>query len=258
MDEPGGVDPNKNKLPHHIKKIQKVDRIPKNELPAENNTVVVGLIGTSITLHCNVGLNNGTVLWVKHNTVENNTFTTVLTANNDTLVNDKRFLASNYNDSRLWKLHIRYTRPSDVGLYECQRCTPPTSSIYVRLDLFEQRAQILGPKLREVDKGFPIRLSCILNSTGQYRINRKPTYIFWYHDNRMINYDLKDGAVVREGRLGTELIFQRALPEHAGNYSCVPSNARQASVRVKVHYKVTRNVIECLCIQRKTNNCIKK
>lgn len=53
----------------------------------------------------------------------------------------------------------------------------------------------------------------------------------------MINYDLKDGAVVREGRLGTELIFQRALPEHAGNYSCVPSNARQASVMVVVHYK---------------------
>ncbi|ENN74615.1 hypothetical protein YQE_08736, partial [Dendroctonus ponderosae] len=54
----------------------------------------------------------------------------------------------------------------------------------------------------------------------------------------MINYDLKDGAVVREGRLGTELIFQRALPSHAGNYSCVPSNARQASVQVFVHYKV--------------------
>lgn len=64
----------------------------------------------------------------------------------------------------------------------------------------------------------------------------------------MINYDLKDGAGVREGHLATELIFQRALPEHAGNYSCVPSNARQASVEVIVRYSGKIIKFKFLCI----------
>ncbi|XP_066253635.1 zwei Ig domain protein zig-8-like [Euwallacea similis] len=238
-DEPDGADPNKNKPAHHIKKIPKVTRVPKHQVPKENNTVVVGMVGTKVVLNCNVGLSNVTVLWVKHNKIENTTSYTVLTQNNNTLVDDKRFLAMNENSTMVWCLHIRYAKPSDAGMYECQVCNRPTSSIYVRLELFEVHAVILGPSRREVDKGFPIRLSCVLNSTSHHRIKKRPTYMFWYHDNRMINYDLKDGAVVREGRLGTELIFQRARPEHTGNYSCVPSNARQASVQVTVRY--TRN-----------------
>lgn len=77
--------------------------------------------------------------------------------------------------------------------------------------------------------GAPLRLTCILNDSIE-----PPTYMFWYKDDRVINYDLSDGATVREGRLGTELIFPRAEPAHNGNYSCVPSNAVQADIVVTV------------------------
>lgn len=53
----------------------------------------------------------------------------------------------------------------------------------------------------------------------------------------MINYDLEDNASVRNGRQGSELIFPKTEARHQGNYSCVPSNARQASIFVDVHGK---------------------
>ncbi|XP_076259797.1 uncharacterized protein LOC143196094 isoform X2 [Rhynchophorus ferrugineus] len=236
-EEPGGFDPRKNRPATHLRKGQKAQRVQKQKLPKENNTVVVGMIGTTVIMKCDVGLNDYLfqVIWARHAKSVNETDAEILTVNTTTLVDDKRFLVTHDSEQKIWHLHIRYTKHKDKGIYECQVCNHPTFSIYVKLDLFEARAVILGPSVREVDRGFPIRLSCILNSTEHYRM-KTPTYMFWYHDSRMINYDLKDGAVVREGRLGTELIFQRALPTHTGNYSCVPSNARQASVQVIVHY----------------------
>ncbi|KAJ8951209.1 hypothetical protein NQ318_010236 [Aromia moschata] len=92
----------------------------------------------------------------------------------------------------------------------------------------EAEAVIIGGPRKEVEKpGSPLRLSCFLNNSIE-----APDYIFWYHEDRMINYDLGDGATVRDGRQGSELIFPIAQRKHAGNYSCVPSNARQASVEV--------------------------
>lgn len=77
------------------------------------------------------------------------------------------------------------------------------------------------------DKVLPLRLSCVLKNSIE-----PPDYIFWYHEDRVINYDLRDGAHVTEGDNGSELIFSKANRSHTGNYSCVPSNARQASVIV--------------------------
>lgn len=50
----------------------------------------------------------------------------------------------------------------------------------------------------------------------------------------MINYVLTGGSAVRHGRKGSELIIPRAQPSDAGDYMCVPSNARQANVYVNV------------------------
>lgn len=101
-------------------------------------------------------------------------------------------------------------------------------------NISEARAEIIGNAVREVDKvGSPLRLSCELKDSIE-----APKYIYWYHGDRIINYDLYDGASVREGRQGSELIFPRAQEDHAGNYSCVPSNARPASVMVNINGKV--------------------
>lgn len=93
----------------------------------------------------------------------------------------------------------------------------------------EAHADIIGGPDKIVKSGSPLRLSCVLR-----RSTEQPEYIFWYHGTRMINYDLGGGAAVRHGRQGSELIIPKAEVQNAGNYSCVPSNARPASVTVHV------------------------
>lgn len=217
-------------------------RVPKPEKQppnVENNTVIPAIMGTNVVLQCYFPKYDGTIIWVKHldgNSSSNNV--TLLSANSTTLVDDKRFLVTQDSNNEVWDLHIRYTQASDQGLYECQVCGDSTQSIYVNLLLYEVNAVILGNKIQEVNWGFPIRLSCILNSTNRNYRPKQPTYMFWYLGDRMINYDIEDGAVVREGKIGTELIIYRAMSRHTGNYSCVPSNANQASVLVTVSRSV--------------------
>jgi len=86
-------------------------------------------------------------------------------------------------------------------------------------------------------------------------------YIFWYHDNRMINYDIDRGInvstepgecwlppvfspfspVLTLYRLlsvadfqSSELTIQRTRREHSGNFTCVASNTQPASVLVHI------------------------
>lgn len=93
----------------------------------------------------------------------------------------------------------------------------------------EAWAEIIDGPIKRInsEKVLPLRLSCVLKNSIE-----APEYIFWYHEDRVINYDLGDNAHVREGDKGSELIFSKANRSHTGNYSCVPSNARQASVIV--------------------------
>lgn len=98
--------------------------------------------------------------------------------------------------------------------------------------LSEAYAEILlppGHKSISVKMGSPLRMSCLLHN-----LLEQPSYIFWYHGDRMINYVLTGGASVRHGRKGSELKIPRAQPSDAGDYMCVPSNARQANVYVNV------------------------
>ncbi|KAF5305384.1 hypothetical protein FQA39_LY09213 [Lamprigera yunnana] len=145
-------------------------------------------------------------------------------------------------ESTEWILHIRYSQITDSGLYECQVTTHPAASLFVELQLVEAHADIVGGSEKIVKSGSSLRLSCVLR-----RSTEPPDYIFWYHADRMINYDLKGGAAVRHGRQGSELIIPRAEMKHAGNYSCVPSNARSANVTV--------HVLQNLIVSNVVNHC---
>ena len=83
-----------------------------------------------------------------------------------------------------------------------------------------------------------------------------PQYIFWYHNSRMINYDVERGvkvdirAVEDTGKQGEEeegvrrpeewvrtrtvsrLELPAARKEDEGNYTCLPSNSEPATVHV--------------------------
>ena len=124
----------------------------------------------------------------------------------------------------------------------------------------EARAEIVGPTLKYLTPGSTLKLICkVLQST------EATAYIFWYHDNRMINYDLDRGINVSSeaGKLKhfrindflielgkqlvlnfnllvltdfhySELTILHTTKNHSGNYTCVPSNAAPASVVVHI------------------------
>lgn len=55
----------------------------------------------------------------------------------------------------------------------------------------EARAEIVGTTVRYLTPGSTLKLICrVLQST------EKTAYIFWYHNNRMINYDVDRGINV--------------------------------------------------------------
>ncbi|CAH0552215.1 unnamed protein product [Brassicogethes aeneus] len=214
---------------------------PHNEVTNKKVAVVQAQTGTVAVLHCKIKHNNVTVLWLKK---QGNDSFTLLTVNASTHSWDKRFYASNEKDNKDWTLHIMYPKESDQGLYECQIFTEPKTRVFVKLELIEARAEIFGGSPKIVKAGSPLRLSCVLR-----RSIDPPMYIFWYHEDRMINYDLMGGAAVRHGRQGSELVIPRAEPEHAGNYSCVPSNARQVSVLVDVKHGHSKKVCQHIFIK---------
>lgn len=52
--------------------------------------------------------------------------------------------------------------------------------------------------------------------------------------NKNFCYLPPDGVSVHNGRQTSELVIGKAEPRHAGNYTCVPANAKAASVTVHV------------------------
>jgi hypothetical protein len=93
----------------------------------------------------------------------------------------------------------------------------------------EARAEIPGGPDKFVKSGSSLQLTCLLKKSTE-----PPVYVFWYHDIRMINYDLGRGVRVRHGRYFSELVVEHAQKHDSGNYSCVPSNAHPASISVHI------------------------
>lgn len=67
------------------------------------------------------------------------------------------------------------------------------SSLFLvdRSTFTEARAEIVGPPIRYLTPGSTLKLMCrIVQNT------EASAFIFWYHDNRMINYDVDRGINV--------------------------------------------------------------
>ncbi|XP_033610161.1 lachesin, partial [Cryptotermes secundus] len=94
-------------------------------------------------------------------------------------------------------------------------------------------ATILGGPDLHVDKGSTINLTCTIKYSPE-----PPAYIFWYHHDEVISYDSSRGGVsviTEKGDVTTSyLLIQHAEVTDSGKYSCSPSNADVASVKVHV------------------------
>lgn len=147
---------------------------------------------------------------------------------------DERFKVLYSEGSFNWILQIKYTQDRDAGVYECQVSTSTgTISRRVRLNVIYPEAYIQGGQEYHVDDGSPVSLTCIIDSPST-----QPQYIFWYHNDRMVNYDTERGVKVvtssQDGRTESKLTFSNAGETDRGNYTCSPSNTAPATVQLFV------------------------
>ncbi|XP_058450060.1 uncharacterized protein LOC131429747 [Malaya genurostris] len=192
----------------------------------ENLTAISSQVGSIAVLPCVVrNIGEGVVSWIRRKDYH------LLTIGVTTYSSDERFNIIRSEDSEEWPLQIKYVQLRDAGLYECQVSTHPPTSIFIQLDVVEAKAEIFGPSEKYLKPGSTLRLTCRVVQS-----NEQPLYIFWYHNNRMINYDVHRGVNVSteaDNRF-SELVITHTNTLNSGNYSCVSNNAVAASTLVHI------------------------
>lgn len=197
----------------------------------DNNTVtnITVQLGGTAYLHCRVrNLGERTISWVRRRDWH------ILTSGMFTYTNDERFQVLHGEGSDDWTLQIKYVQKRDNGTYECQVSTGTgIMSHFVNLHIVVPEAFILGSGEHHVDVGSVISLVCMIDKSPQ-----PPQYVFWYHNERMINYDTARGGVTVETEPGAKtqsrLTIREAHDSDSGNYTCSASNTEPASIFVFV------------------------
>ncbi|KAF5294436.1 hypothetical protein FQA39_LY13421 [Lamprigera yunnana] len=189
----------------------------------ENSSVVYAQIGGTAALPCVVRkFNNGVVSWLKKQEPP-----ALLTVGLTTYSADDRFFVEHVRHLQNWGLLIKHVQLSDEGHYECQVSTHPPTSIFIKLKVTEAVAEVLGAPDLHLRAGSVLRLVCTLRDSTE-----TPSYVFWYHEHNMINYET--GVKVFPDRSSSVLELQETDQRHSGNYTCSPSNAVPASINVHV------------------------
>lgn len=196
---------------------------------SENNTALVAHRGSTTTLRCQVFKDSqyGVITWAR--LAEGNRPYTVLTIGDTTYINDDRYSIEKPIRHDNWNLRLRNVDLDDGGMYECQATTHPPQSIFVRLRVVAAYAEIVGTKDKVFNSGSRLQLICVLKLATS-----KPDYIFWYHNNRMINFDTDRGVSVHEEESGSTLTMTDVSVADSGNYSCQPRDMRSAAVAVTI------------------------
>ncbi|KAJ8925582.1 hypothetical protein NQ315_009422 [Exocentrus adspersus] len=207
---------------------------PPVHFATENNTIVTSQTGSTALVPCVINnIGDGMVSWIRRKDYH------LLTVGLTTYSSDDRFQAIHLQHSEDWTLQIKFVQQRDAGLYECQVSSHPPTSIFIQLNVVEAKAEIQGPSEKYLKPGSGLRLQCtVLQSTELtgYLPFQAPAYVFWYHNNRMINYDVDRGINVTTelSEKTSTLTITNAATRHSGNYSCVPSNAQPASTYVHI------------------------
>ncbi|KAH8040216.1 hypothetical protein HPB51_009764 [Rhipicephalus microplus] len=146
----------------------------------------------------------------------------ILTVGTYTYTSDQRFHSIHLEGSEDWTLEIRYTQKWDAGVYECQVSTEPKMSLNISLSVVVAKARIPEGSNLYIQSGNTINLTCVVTDT-----RTPPVYVFWYHDDRMINYD----SSRREGiRVVTERWSRHHRLQAAGEKPAAMQHGRQGNL----------------------------
>lgn len=196
----------------------------------DNSTLtnVTAQLGTTVYLRCVVRhLGERTVSWIRRRDFH------ILTVGFHAYSSDQRFQIIHMDKTDDWTLQIKYAQKRDEGLYECQVSSDPPVSQFVTLNVVVGKAEIIGAPDFHANSGTTLIIMCLISQSP-----KPPDYVFWYHNDRMINYDSERGgiSVVTENGETTvsTLTIRHALPADSGNYTCDPSTAEPTSITVHV------------------------
>ncbi|XP_063873629.1 zwei Ig domain protein zig-8-like isoform X2 [Scylla paramamosain] len=197
----------------------------------ENVTVTnqTAQLGTNAFLHCHVrNMADKQVSWIRRRDYH------ILTSGLHTYSRDERFSVVRAEDADDWALQIRFLQKRDEGAYECQVSTKTGRYGYlVNLKVVVPRAAITGPADRHVQSGSTISLVCTIQGGLT-----PPQFIFWFHNNKMINYDQSRGGITvtmdQTDLTTSRLTIKEAGLKDSGNYSCSANNIIPSYVNVFV------------------------
>jgi hypothetical protein len=127
----------------------------------------------------------------------------------------------------------------DIAVSRLQVTSHPVQRNFARLKITEAYSIIPGAPDLHVKQGSSLRLECQLMAATE-----KPLYVFWYRQDRMINYE-EPGVDVKLTLNGSILTVNKTKLTHDGNYTCTPSNAKPASIMVHVIEGEKRVVTLC-------------
>lgn len=180
----------------------------------------------------------------------------IVASGRKTYSNDGRYRVLHIDGTNEWSFQIKYASLEDQGLYECQVSTGTgIVTHHYNVSVSIPSTSIFGGSEYHVDKGSAIQLTCIIHNVSQ-----EPQFVFWYHNERMINYDADDkeriqvltqsssSATALASAAASELSSESVGTDHvlshltihnvtdadSGNYSCVPSNAEPTNTMVYV------------------------
>ncbi|XP_045128172.1 zwei Ig domain protein zig-8-like [Portunus trituberculatus] len=188
---------------------------------------VYAYAGTTAFIPCVVNnLGQRSVSWVRHHDIH------VLTVGRFTFTNDDRFEVHHDDGSNEWLLRLRSPSANDTGIYECQINTKPTITQLIRLEVLEPRAVITAGQELYLDRGSTLRLTCqVLDAPSS------SDFLLWYHEQKVANYEVDKVEVsvrVDNDTTVSSLTLRDAQVHNSGQYTCSPSNAKPASIRVHV------------------------
>ncbi|XP_054279125.1 uncharacterized protein LOC128997510 [Macrosteles quadrilineatus] len=219
-------------LPEDYERLEFQSSPAPYEVPVFDTSLTTNLsvqLGGTATFYCRVrNTREDRVSWVRRRDWH------ILSSGTMTYTNDERFQVVHVDSTDDWDLQIKYVQRRDNGTYECQVGTKfGILSHYYNLHVIVPTAFILGSGEYHIGEGSTISLVCIIENSPT-----PPQYVFWYHNDKMVNYDSVRGGVTVDTEPGpkthSRLIVNKATPADTGNYTCRAPNTDPDTIYVFV------------------------